>query len=518
LIREIDGMQVESQAEAIAFLTDPASHGFSGMRVSTIGTHISLVVLAGNRAYKLKRAVRLPYVDFSTAERRLSFCERELLLNRRTVPELYRAVRRITREADGRLAFDGRGPTVDAVVEMVRFDQDTLFDRMAERGALTTALLTELAHEVARFHETAAVDHAGSGAANIAGVLSINERALAGTKVFPADAVAGFNRAFRQTIAGHQRRLDARQRAGKVRHCHGDLHLRNICLFKGHPALFDCLEFNDAMATVDVLYDLAFLLMDLWHRDLKAGANLVLNRYLDVEDESDSLALVPPFMAIRAAVRAHVTATKADEPTEAANATALQREASTYFDLALRLLRPVPPRLVAIGGLSGSGKSTVAAAIASYIGPPPGARVLTSDRIRKRISGVPPATRLPQSQYRPEVSETVYATLAREAEHVLALGHGVVLDAVHDRAEDRARLAAIAEAVGVPFAGIWLDAPPEALFARVEARRGDPSDATAAVVRAQIERFKGPVEWRHVDAAGNVGETCRRTLAAIDQG
>ena len=141
---------------------------------------------------------------------------------------------------------------------------------------------------------------------------------------------------------------------------------------------FDCLEFDDAMATVDVLYDLAFLLMDLWHRGLKPGANLVLNRYLDVLDESDGLTLVPLLMAIRAAVRAHVSATRAEEPAEAANAKTLRREAVSYFHLAQALLKPVPPRLVAIGGFSGSGKSTVAAAIAEAIGAPPGARVLST--------------------------------------------------------------------------------------------------------------------------------------------
>ena len=230
-----------------------------------------------------------------------------------------------------------------------------------------------------------------------------------------------------------------------MRHCHGDLHLRNICLFDGEPTLFDCLEFSDAMATIDVLYDLAFLLMDLWHRDLRNEANLVLNRYLDEADESDGLPLVPFFMALRAAVRAHVTATAAEEASDEEAAAARRREAQAYFDLALALLEPKPAMLVAIGGFSGSGKSTVAAAVAPVIGPPPGARILSSDRIRKRLFGVAPETRLPESAYSPEVSERVYALLAEEAERVLARGHGVVCDAVLDRAADRARFAGIAE-------------------------------------------------------------------------
>ncbi len=447
--------------------------------------------------------------------RRLAFCEREVELNRRAVPDLYLGVKRITRADDGRLAFDGDGPLVDAVVEMVRFDQDGLFDRMAVSGRLTPVLLAELAATVARLHEAAPAEVVGGGAANIAGVLSINEAALESVTLFAPDAVDRFNQAFRDGLAAAAPLLDRRQRHGKVRHCHGDLHLGNICLFAGRPAPFDCLEFNDAMATVDVLYDLAFLLMDLWHRDLKAGANLVLNRYLDGLDECDGLPLVPFMMAIRAAVRAHVSATKAADPAEAANAHRLRAAAFSYLDLARELLRPEPARLVAIGGFSGSGKTRVAAAIADAIGAPPGARVLSSDRIRKRMGGVAPGTRLPASAYRPEVSRAVYETLARDAEYLLALGQGVVLDATFNRPEERARVAEMAAAVEVPFTGIWLELAPDALVDRVERRGADVSDATASVVRDQIARFQGPMTWTPVSAEGSVDEVAARVRALI---
>ena len=509
-------MQVDHQSEVIAFLTDPLTHGAGADAVEVIETHISLVVLAGSRAYKLKRAVKLGYVDFSSAALRLAMCEREVELNRRAAPGLYLGVRRITREADGRLSFDGDGALVDAVVEMVRFDQDGLFDRMAVRGALTPALLSELAVAVARLHETAPVELAGRGADNLAAVLAINERALAATTLFARDDVARFTSAFREALADAAPLLDRRQRLGEVRHCHGDLHLRNICLFEGHPVPFDCLEFDDAMATVDVLYDLAFLLMDLWHRDLKAGANLVLNRYLDILDATDGLMLVPFLMALRAAVRAHVSATRAEDPAEAADAARLGRDALAYFHLAEALLKPVPPRLVAIGGFSGAGKSTVAAAIARAVGAPPGARVLSSDRIRKRMGGVAPTTRLPTPAYRREVTRAVYETLEREAEYLLALGRGVVLDATFRLPEERARIEAMAAAVDVPLTGIWLELVPEKLIARVEGRGADPSDANAETIRHQIDQFSGPVTWTVVSAEGSVDEVVERVLALLD--
>lgn len=506
-------MIVEDQSECLAFLRDPATTGAPPATIAVVETHIAIVVLAGDRAFKLKRAVRLPYLDFSTAERRLAVCERELALNRRTAPGLYRAVRRVTRTAAGGLAFDGDGPLVDAVVEMARFDGRDLFDRMAAEGRLTAGLLDRLAAAVARFHDDAEVRAGGDGAARMAAVLDINERAFAATRLFPAADLARFEARFRDALAGLAPLLDRRAAAGRVRHCHGDLHLRNICLLDGEPTLFDCLEFDEEMATTDVLYDLAFLTMDLWHRGLEAPANRVLNRYLDARDEADGLPAMPFFMGVRAAVRAHVAATRHADGGDAAAAS----EARAYFDLAEALLEPAPPRLVAVGGLSGSGKSTVAAGIAPGLGAAPGARVLSSDRIRKAMFAVAPETRLPAEAYRPEVSQEIYRRLGEEAVRVLRLGHAVVADAVFDRAEARAGIAAIAAVAGVPFSGLWLDVPAERLIARVEARKGDPSDADRAVVEAQLARMSEPVPWTRIEAGGTAATALAGARRALER-
>ena len=204
--------------------------------------------------------------------------------------------------------------------------------------------------------------------------------------------------------------LDRRRAEGKVRRCHGDLHLRNVCLFEGKPTLFDCLEFSDELACVDILYDLAFLLMDLEHRGLADFANLVLNRYLDLTGEDDGLAAMPLFLSLRAAIRAHVTATVIDRAGRSEVRPEMAADARGYLDLAAQFLRPRSCRLVAIGGLSGSGKSTLAAALAPSLG----ARVLRSDVIRKHLFGVAPETRLPASAYTSEVSRRVYEHAAPE--------------------------------------------------------------------------------------------------------
>lgn len=490
-------MLIDRQVETIGFLK-----GLFGKRspVEVMTTHASMIFLAGERVYKLKRAVRFPYLDYSTAQQRHAACMAEFCLNRRTAPDLYIGVRTITREANGHLALNGAGPLVDSLVEMHRFDQECLFDRMAQQSFLTPAIMADLAHRIAVFHHDAAISLEHGGVKGIAGVLEINERSLRATRLVPEDVATAFSAKFRQTLETHSDVLERRRLSGKVRRCHGDLILRNICLWHGTPTLFDCLEFDESLATIDVLYDLAFLLMDLWHRNQPQLANILLNRYLDEADETDGLGLVPFFMAIRAAVRAHVTAAQAEHASP--NATVvLVSEARQYFDLAESLLKPAPPALIAIGGLSGTGKSTLASLVASYWGQAPGARILNSDRIRKQLHGVPVHARLPESAYRPEVSERVYATLRQEAGHALQVGSAVIVDAVFDRPQEREKLEQLAAENRIPFTGYWLEAPIEVLVSRVAARQKDPSDATADVVRLQAERDCGKIDWICLNAS-----------------
>lgn len=499
---------MDDQADVVAFLSDPATHG--GAPVEVIETHISRIFLAGDRAWKMKRAVRLPYADFSTPALRLAACRAELDLNRRTAPALYLRVRQLTREAGG-IAFDGAGELVDAVVEMARFDQDCLFDRLAEAGRLTPALIEDLARNIADFHASAPVVRVDGGADNMAWVLDINEAGFAGSRVFSGPEQAGLNAAFRAALARHAPALDRREAAGMVRRCHGDLHLRNICLIDGRPLLFDCIEFNERLASIDVAYDLAFLLMDLWHRGLAGLANLVANRWCDATGDDDGFALLPFFMAVRAAVRAHVIATQAE--TASAGHEALVAGARGYFDLARALLAPAPARLVALGGLSGSGKTTVAEALAPHLAPPPGARLLESDRLRKAMHGVAADTRLPPQAYAPEVSAQVYALMAQRGTAMLAQGAPVVANAVHDREPDRTAIEQAAHKAGAAFLGVWLDADPALLRQRVAARRGGASDATLAVLDAQLRRADGVTGWHRIRADQPVARIVQQILA-----
>ncbi|MCB1363221.1 MAG: AAA family ATPase [Rhodobacteraceae bacterium] len=507
-------MSGNDQARVRAFLANPETHG--GAPVEVIETHISTVFLAGERAFKLKRAIRLPYADFSTLKARLATCERELELNAPQAPALYLRVRRITRARGGGLEFDGPGALVDAVVEMARFGADALFSDMAREGRLTPGLMEGLAATIAGFHAGAPVVHQGGGAANIAEVLDINRAGLATSTVFAPPEADALDSAFRDTLERHAATLDAREAQGWVRRCHGDLHLRNICMFQGRPTLFDCIEFSDRLANVDVLYDLAFLLMDLWARGLHDLAALTANRWFDAMGEDDGFALLPFLMALRAEVRAHVIATQAERggPKAADHAA----DARRYFDLARALLRPAPVRAIVIGGRSGTGKTTVAEALAAHVGAPPGARIVESDRTRKALFGVSGDTRLPPGAYRDEISGKVYAAMTERARAVLKSGASVVADAVFDREERRTAIAAALAGTNVAPTCIWLEAGPAALRARVRDRRGGPSDATVEVLERQLARDPGRIAWARIDSSGpvsaTVGEILRRTNAA----
>ncbi|WP_159728487.1 AAA family ATPase [Methylosinus sp. Ce-a6] len=487
-------MTFGAQDETVRFLMA------QGEDAQTIVTHISIVVLTKERAYKLKRDVVFPYLDFHTPQIRLAMCEREVALNRRTAPRLYLAVRRVTRGDDGALAFDGEGELVDAVVEMRRFEEDDLLDNLAVAGRLSAPLVERLAERVALFHDGAEVVAGRGGAAVMASLLDLGEAcSLAKSAVVSAEERRALADDLRSAAQTHGALIDHRRDAGKVRRCHGDLTLRNICLVDGEPTPFDCIEFSDALATIDILYDLAFLIMDLRRRGLDALAAFALNRYLDQRDEADGLPLLPFFMALRAAIRADVAAARALDAD--ADHAALNRETRDYFDLARALLRPAAPRIVAIGGLSGSGKSSVAAALAPLLGAAPGARTLNSDRLRKKLFGVAPTSPLPQEAYTVAVSAKVYESMQSEALRVAAFGWPVIVDAVYARESERDALEAAARGAGIPFAGFWLEADASLCVSRVGARKGDVSDATQEIAARQRNYDLGALRWMRIDAS-----------------
>ncbi len=499
----------DDQTETIAFLSDPSIFGVD--KVDRVDTHISCVFLAGDRAYKLKRAVRFSYLDFSTAELRRAACESEIRLNRRTAPDVYLRVEAIRRGKDGKLRLGGDGTPVDFVVVMRRFDESSVLDNIARHGGLTGEMIQDLADAIAAFHESAERDASFGSPEWLTGVIESNDSnlRLVGRRALDPAAIS---RLTEQSVAEVKRvaaLTEERRQSGKVRLCHGDLHLRNICLLDGTPTLFDCIEFDRALATIDVLYDLSFLLMDLRHRGFPQWASLAFNRYFDMTGETTGARLLPLFMSIHAAIRSHVGLASAARAS-GSTADEITGEAKAYLAEARSLLERPAPALLAVGGASGTGKSTLAYGVAPHTGGALGARVLRSDVIRKRLARRPPETRLPPEAYTPAASQKVYEAMIAEAAMLLKAGNAVILDAVFGKAGERDAARRLAGECGVPFRPVWLQAGNEIRHQRVATRSKDASDATPAILEAQLHQIETPADWPMIDVEGGR----ERSLAA----
>ena len=492
-------MSTDAQAEAGAWL--------EGRAERVIETALARVFLARDAVFKQKRAVRFDYVDFTTPELRYAALARELEFNRATAADIYRGIRRITRTADGGLEFDGPGEVLEQVLEMRRFADDAVLS--SNPDALDGTMAEALGRTIARMHAEAPERSASGLAYTVPSNASVLRELAA---ELGESAVAALNAATEEEYARRRPLLEARAASGFSRRCHGDLHLGNILVERGRPAPFDCIEFNDALSDIDVFYDLAFLLMDLDFRGRRGPAVRVLSGYLDEAARRfppqlwEGLTALPLMLSVRAAVRAHVSAHSGEVE--------LGRR---YLAAAQAHLVPGPPVLAAVGGLSGSGKSSLAREIAPALGAAPGAVILRSDEIRKRLAGVEPTEAAPKSAYSAEMDAAVFAAMFATADVLLNAGRAVVLDATFMRPELRARAAETAKAAGVAFHGLWLDAPPAVLEARVAARSGDASDADVAVLRSQLKRDLGPMDWRVLDASASTAAAASGWLVEISR-
>ncbi len=492
-------MSADHEAEVVRWLTALTS--------APIETAISRVFLADDVAFKLKRHVSLGYVEFGTPERRLWALERELSFNARTC-DIYRRLRPITRTQGGGLEWDGEGEVVDYALEMRRFDDGAVLAKAPE--AIDGDMAEALGRAIAGFHHAAPLKPEG-GLTALAFTIGSNARLLRDLAGELGPDIVDELVARTEAEFERQSPLLARRSAtGFARQCHGDLHLGNILVEDGAPVLFDCIEFNDLLSDIDVQYDLAFLLMDLDFRGRRDAGVRVLSAYLDEAARHfppeiwEGLAALPLMLSVRAGVRAHVSAHSADP-----------EGARRYVEAGIAHLSPSPPILAAVGGLPGTGKSTFARAVAPVLGASPGAVVVRTDEIRKRLLGIPPTTRMPQDRYTPEFHAHTYDVMLETAGAMLKAGRAVVLDATFTNRELRGRAEQLARQCGVPFHGVWLDAPVEVLERRVEARTNDASDATVQVLHDQVARIRGEaVGWERVDASGASGDPAEAWIAA----
>ncbi len=515
-----DALPVPDQAEVVAFLSAPDSYPDAVRTIDVVETHAARVFLAGHEAFKIKKAVTLPYLDFGTLEQRKAACEYELQINQPHAREIYLDVVAVTREADGNLAFNGTGKPVEWALRMLRFPDNSLLGDLIRADALTVEFVDRLADEIVRYQDEAPVvrdQNAGTRMAAIVDELcaAFDEAA----NLLPVPDVRRFAGAANAALHACRELLDDRGRQGHVRRCHGDLHLSNIIALNGRPVLFDAIEFNDEIATVDVLYDLAFLLMDLGHAGQDGYANRILNRYLSQsanEHHLSGLQALPLFMACRAGIRAMVAVTRLQQSSPTGKPSGSAEDAKAYLREATGYLTSPGPRLIAVGGLSGTGKTSLARTLAAQLIPCPGAVHLRTDVERKQLFGVGETTRLPKETYTREASDTVYERVYHKAAVALRAGHTVIVDAVFLDQAERCAIEQVASDAAVPFAGLWLEADEKRLVERVSSRKGDASDATEAVVRQQLQRSHGPVSWHGINADGALEKTMEQSLDVLD--
>jgi uncharacterized protein len=515
------GYEEGGQDAVIALLSRPRA-------VEKIETHSALVFLNGDDVYKIKKAVKYAFLDFSTLDARYAACLNEIRVNRRWASEIYLGVLPVTRASDGSLSLNGEGTPVEWVVHMRRFSQDDMYSVRAQRGELSLDDIARLAPVIRAGH--AAADRVLTGHGSYDAMIRLLDESAGSFEqdqtTFPREDSQNLMAQCRASLEDMRPLFQRRAFGGWVRSCHGDLHLGNIVFWRGVPTPFDALEFDDAIATVDVLDDLAFLLMDIWRLGMEKAANVLLNLYLAGDASLDALTglqALPLFLCTRAMIRARVAAMRASHffkispaAGDKANqeAEAAVSEARAYFALAQRFLVPRRPRLLAIGGLSGSGKSSVARELSFRLDPPPGAVLLQSDVERKAMFGLPPTAQAPQYAYEPQASEAVYRLLRKKAAAALAAGCSVIVDAVHLLPAQRDAIESTAREHGAPFTGIWLEASPKILCqrvidrvaARTQAGEGVYSDADVKILEKQLQFGTGAIRWAPVQIGRSVAE------------
>jgi len=497
----------------------------TGRPVTLIQTHISSVLLAGEHAYKLKKPVALSFVDFSTLAARRHFCEEELRLNRRTAPHLYLDVVTITgSESAPRLG--GRGEVIDYAVRMRRFSGRNLADRRARAGRLNASHIDGMAVAVAEFHASAAAAPAASDYGTPAKVLRWARENFALCLLrLDDDGKRGRLQKLAEWTEDEFRRRErwfaARRDGGFVRECHGDLHLANIVLIDDVPVPFDGIEFNADLRFIDVASDVAFTFMDLIEHGLVPLAWRFLNRYLELSGDYALLAGLRFYAVYRALVRAKVSLIRAHQPD--AGEVDRQRAAAAFardLSLAERLAKPAQRLLVAVGGLSGSGKTTVAGYLLEQLG----AVRVRSDIERKRLAGMQAGEQAEAAfgagLYAPQMTVCTYARLHEVAHRVLDAGYPVIVDAAMLKRAERDALRQRALQAKARYQCLWCEAAPETLRARIAKRRSrgrDASDATLAVLERQLEVVEVPRKREralHLDT-GLTRERLERQVAAL---
>jgi hypothetical protein len=466
--------------------------------IELMQTHVSYVLLTGDYVYKLKKPVNFGFLDYSALDKRKHFCEEEIRLNQRGAKELYLEVLPITQQ-ESQYRLGGEGSVVEYALKMVQFPQENLLSNMFAAGTITEAQIEEMGRVVADFHGGAATSEYISSFGQVSKVReSVNENyqqtekyiGLAQTQQQFDETKAYTDRIFSQ----RPELFNGRREGGFIRECHGDLHLRNICLSEGKIRLFDCIEFNEPFRFVDTMYDVGFAVMDLEARGRKDLANRFLNTYVEQTGDWEGLQVLPLYLSRQAYVRAKVTSFLLDDPgIPQAEKDAAAKTAGDYYRQAWEYTSPKTGKIVMLAGLSGAGKSTLGKQIAKQLG----AIHLRSDAVRKHLGGIPLSAKGDDRLYSPAMTAQTYLRLLEIGTTLAKQGYPVILDAKYDRVSLRQAVIDTAKAENIALEILHCTAPEAVLRERLNQRQGDIADATADLLASQIAAWEDFTDTEH---------------------
>ena len=465
--------------------------------IQLLQTHISYVLLTGEFAYKVKKPMDFGFLDFTTLEKRQFFIQEELRLNQRGASELYLEALPISQSESGAYELGGTGEPVEYALKMRQFPQDTLLPALFDRGELTPDLVVELAKEIARFHSGLTTSDRISSFGTVAGVRAAFDENYEQTAGFIGgpQTQAQFDETKALTdrfFAEQADLLDRRVQGGFVRECHGDLHLGNICYWNDRFYLFDCIEFNEPFRFVDVMYDIAYIVMDLQLRQRPDLSALFLNTYIEHTGDYEGLQVLPLYVSRQSYVRAKVTSFMLGDPAISAEKKAeVTATAAKYYRLALECLQPRSGSLYVTCGLSGSGKSTVAKALAQKLD----AIHIRSDAVRKHLAGIDlyesgSSGEFGSGIYTPAMTQKTYDRLQQLGILLASQGYPVILDAKYDKQALRQTIADAARELQLPLTFISCEAPLETVRQWLGERTGDIADATVDLLDKQVQAFE----------------------------
>ncbi len=454
--------------------------------ITLVQTHTAYVLLTGAYAYKIKKPVNYGFLNYSTLAARKHYVAEEILLNRRTAPEIYLAAVPIY-QADNQFSFAETGHPIEYAVKMKQFPQGSLFSELLDQGKLTPDIMQALAHEVATFHQHTATDKYIQTFGQVAQIRQAfdenytqsqpyvgrgqTQQQLQETQAYTDQAFATWENRFQSRIQHH-----------KIRECHGDLHLSNICRWQNRIFLFDCIEFNEAFRYVDTMYDVAFTVMDCDAHGHRGLGNAFLNTYLEDTGDWQGMEVLPLYLSRQAYVRAKVTSFLLDDKTvPPEQRQQLQTQAQAYYTQAWQYTQQQTGQLILMSGLSGSGKSTVAQQLARLMG----AIYIRSDAVRKHLAGIPLRQKGEASLYTPVMTEKTYHRLEQLGLRLAGLGHRVILDAKYDRMATRQSVLTQANTMHIPASIVVCETPLDVLQQRLQQRQGDIADATAELLSSQ---------------------------------